>query len=79
MERPDTSERLDVELARDVAQREGVRLVLAGDIIEAGKEREKEWSNRADHRSVNTRDGWHTSIKEDDIEKYTKKTREKDE
>lgn len=40
MERPDTSERLDPELARDVAQREGVRLVLAGDIIESGNERE---------------------------------------
>ena len=40
MERPDTTERLDVELARDVAQREGVRIVLAGEVIQSGGERE---------------------------------------
>lgn len=40
MERADTSERLDVESARDVAQREGVRLVLAGEVVESGAQRE---------------------------------------
>lgn len=40
MERLDTTERLDLEVARDVAQREGVRLVLAGEVVEAGSERE---------------------------------------
>ena len=40
MERPDTTERLDVELARDVAQREGVRIVLAGEVIQSGGARE---------------------------------------
>ena len=36
MEHPDTVERLDVEVARDVAEREAVRFVLAGEVIEAG-------------------------------------------
>lgn len=40
MERPDTTERLNVELAREVAQREGVRLVLSGDVIESGSVRQ---------------------------------------
>ncbi|HEY9225247.1 MAG TPA: hypothetical protein VIP11_01285, partial [Gemmatimonadaceae bacterium] len=40
MERRDTSERLDVDVAREVAQREGVRLVLAGEVIQAGPVRQ---------------------------------------
>jgi DNA-binding SARP family transcriptional activator/TolB-like protein/Flp pilus assembly protein TadD len=40
MERPDTSERLDTETAREVAQREGVRFVLAGEVVESGTDRE---------------------------------------
>ena len=40
MERRDTTERLDVDLAREVAQREGVRLVLSGEIIQAGPVRQ---------------------------------------
>lgn len=40
MERRDTSERLNVADAREVAQREGVRLVLAGEIIQAGPARQ---------------------------------------
>lgn len=40
MERRDTTERLDVEAAREVAQREGVRLVLSGEIIQAGPVRQ---------------------------------------
>lgn len=40
MKRRDTTERLDVDVAREVAQREGVRLVLAGEIIQAGPTRQ---------------------------------------
>ena len=40
MERRDTSERLDVNVAREVAQREGVRLVLAGEVVQAGSARQ---------------------------------------
>lgn len=40
MQRRDTAERLDVNVAREVAQREGVRLVLAGEIVQAGPARQ---------------------------------------
>ncbi|HEY9227009.1 MAG TPA: hypothetical protein VIP11_10205, partial [Gemmatimonadaceae bacterium] len=40
MERRDTVERLDVDVAREVAQREGVRLVLSGEVIQAGPVRQ---------------------------------------
>lgn len=40
MERPDTLQRLGAELAREVAVREGVRLVLDGEILQAGDKRQ---------------------------------------
>jgi len=40
MERPDTMRRLGVDLAREVAVREGVRFVLAGEVIALGGERQ---------------------------------------
>lgn len=40
MQRPDTTERLDLSDAREVAEREGVRLVIAGEVIAAGPERQ---------------------------------------
>jgi len=40
MERPDTIRRLGVDLAREVAAREGVRFVLAGEVVELGGERQ---------------------------------------
>ncbi|MCC7002688.1 MAG: hypothetical protein IT357_11085 [Gemmatimonadaceae bacterium] len=40
MELPDTLQRLGVELAREVAIRDGVRIVLAGEIIELGSSRQ---------------------------------------
>lgn len=40
MQRPDTTERLDLTDAREVAEREGVRLVIAGEVIAAGPERQ---------------------------------------
>lgn len=40
MERPDTLQRLGAELAREVAVREGVRLVLDGEILQVGDKRQ---------------------------------------
>lgn len=40
MQRPDTLERLDLATARDVAQREGIRFVLTGEVIAAGSARQ---------------------------------------
>jgi DNA-binding SARP family transcriptional activator/Flp pilus assembly protein TadD len=40
MERPDTLQRLGAELAREVAVREGVRLVLGGEILQVGDKRQ---------------------------------------
>lgn len=40
MERRDTTEWLDVETAREVARREGVRFVIAGDVHESGSTRQ---------------------------------------
>lgn len=40
MEKPDTTERLDLDVAREVAQREGVRFILTGEIIAVGEQRQ---------------------------------------
>ena len=40
MQRPDTLERLDLATARDVAQREGIRFILTGEVIAAGTARQ---------------------------------------
>ncbi|MFN0100217.1 MAG: BTAD domain-containing putative transcriptional regulator [Gemmatimonadaceae bacterium] len=40
MERPDTLQRLGAELAREVAVRDGVRLVLDGEILQVGDKRQ---------------------------------------